>query len=401
MTDIQTRYKKFLKWTRLTQEQKDEDYRLSETLREARDAHKFYVKETGDVESYPGTENYYPECLERHKKHLLEIEESVRLAIDSLREKRLAEYEQVKLPDPEVKTEEEQPITFYYESQGKFYDSVEDVPIGQMVLAHPCLVAGGRTRYKRKTRQGKKKNYKRKTNLRPGAVEGRALGLVVPRPKKPLLIKDVWRRDIDISSNSGGIVLAYSSIRDPQALLNGNGSFVRAVKQASLYDEYKVIRCTYVFECIHNDLKIGKLRMAVDYDSVPTAAPTFSELRDDDTMVEYTENMRQIKFVVEVPDLNEGITSAGSPDDTAIIHQGGFLDFASPPINGYTAIAGEFFTASTAVLSGYVEWEVIMRRRRTIELAKKAKKEEPLQGITPEPGGSDDDSPVMSKKIKK
>ena len=228
------------------------------------------------------------------------------------------------------------------------------------------LLGGGRGRKRGANRKRRKGRPRKRRNQQ--LVIGSELGLRNPRPMTmyPATVTDLWRYEVTLASDGSGQVSQFYALRNPLAAANGSGTYPRAPEFAKLYDEYKILSLTVLIDPHTPSISpVGRLAIAVDYDSIGSGTYTYSDLRDNQYMRDYLVT-NQISYNAKDVPLSEG-TYRGT---SAVIHQRGWYDFNSPPEEGFVALAGEGFGASSAVAYVLLTMKVKMRRRRTINVAR-------------------------------
>ena len=217
------------------------------------------------------------------------------------------------------------------------------------------LNGGGRE--KGKKRRGKKRRKRTKKQLARGSELG--LRNPVDMTRYPPTVTDLWRYEVTLAADGSGQVSQFYALRNPLAAANSSGTYPRAPEFAKLYDEYKVVSLTVLVDPHTPSIApIGRMAIAVDYDSIGSGTYTYSDLRDNQYMRDYLVT-NQISYVAKDVPLSEG-TYRGV---TAVIHQRGWYDFNSPPEEGFIALAGEGFSASSAVAYVLLSMKVKMRPR--------------------------------------
>ena len=228
------------------------------------------------------------------------------------------------------------------------------------------LLGGGRERGRGK---GKRRRRGRTRKRRAQQlVIGSELGLRNPKPmtQYPATVTDLWRFEVTLASDGSGQVSQFYALRNPLAAANGSGTYPRAPEFAKLYDEYKILSLSVLVDPHTPSISpIGRLAIAVDYDSIGSGIYTYSDLRDNQYMRDYLVT-NQISYVTKDVPLTEGTYRGVS----CTIHQKGWYDFNSPPEEGFVALAGEGFGASSAVAYVLLTMKVKMRRRRTINISR-------------------------------
>ena len=228
------------------------------------------------------------------------------------------------------------------------------------------LLGGGRERGRGK---GKRRRRGRTRKRRAQQlVIGSELGLRNPKPmtQYPATVTDLWRFEVTLASDGSGQVSQFYALRNPLAAANGSGTYPRAPEFAKLYDEYKILSLSVLVDPHTPSISpIGRLAIAVDYDSIGSGTYTYSDLRDNQYMRDYLVT-NQISYVTKDVPLTEGTYRGVS----CTIHQKGWYDFNSPPEEGFVALAGEGFGASSAVAYVLLTMKVKMRRRRTINISR-------------------------------
>ena len=260
----------------------------------------------------------------------------------------------------------------YWTSCGKSYESKEQVPQGALATFVPVLLGGNppgkrRRGRRRRNRDGRPRNRqapRQSTNL----VSGHELGLRNPRQmtKFPRTVVDEWKYEVTLASDGSGQCSMFFALRNPLAAANGSGTYQRAPEFAKLYDEYKIMSLTVLMDPhVPSISPIGRLAIATDYDSIGSGTYTYSDLRDNEYMRDFLVT-NQIAYVAKDRPLSEGTYRGVS----AVIHQKGWYDFNSPPEEGFVAIGGEGFGASSSVAYILLTMKVKMRNRRSINLAR-------------------------------
>ena len=177
---------------------------------------------------------------------------------------------------------------------------------------------------------------------------------------------DEWRYEQIIESDGSGSFSVGISLRNPLKVLNGSGTASRAQGFANLYDEYKVKSVGIIVDFLNINPTQGFGRLAVDYDSVFAGPYTLADIRDNQYMREF-QGFNQIAYLTHIPTL----TSGSFESRPIVIHAGGYNDFNTPPDEGILVIAGERYLPGLRIINVTVTYRVVMRRRRTINNAKK------------------------------
>jgi len=239
--------------------------------------------------------------------------------------------------------------------------------IDEPQLRYTKLLPGGNPGHKGRRRK-KKKHVNRKA--KPQMVVGTQLG--VRNPKNMMnnspVIQDYWRYEEVFTTDGAGNLSVYLSLRNPLTAINGSGIYARAQDFAKLYDEFKVLSVGITIDFLYLNPVAGDVAVAVDYDSIPTGTYTFADLRDNQFLKIFS-GTNQISYMAKVPKLSEG-TYRERP---AIIHQGGFYDFNTPPEEGGIVIAFERYTPGVRLVRITSSVKALMRRRRTLPTAEQRK----------------------------
>lgn len=259
-----------------------------------------------------------------------------------------------------------QELCDYWHKRG--YPDPEKVIVGWVVKAEVNGLQGGNPgaknkKLKRRKRRARVGGSKARTTSKGGMIESGQLGLRVPNQmKSPFPVtKDFWRYESILETDASGNVSAFVSLRNPLTALNGSGVYPRAQDFAKLYDEYKVLNLSIVLDYLFINPQVGDTYIATDYDSIPAGTYTINDLKDNQ-YVRIFSGTNQIKYATKVPKLASG-SYRGQP---TIIHQGGFLDFNTPPEEGAIVIAMERYIPGVRIARISISMEVLMRRRRTL-----------------------------------
>ncbi len=301
----------------------------------------------------------------------LELEEPY-----ELEEENFEQIESEKIEEPIVL-----PLEYdnYYLAGGKVYDTKEECPLGMLVQSIPLLVGGFRKKKKHMRKGGRKRTKDKVYALQLGQRNPSDMTRFKPN------VLDEWRYEFKLGSDSSGNLSAYASLRDPLRAVNGSGVYERADRFGKVYDEFKILTTCLTINFVTLNTQQGALTIAADYDSIGTGVYTPTDLRDNQYMRKFTAG-NMISYVAREIPISEGTYLSG----IATIHQSGWYDFNSPPAEGVIIITGESFPASGAVARCILTQRVLMRRRRTIEAARK----ERMKG-----GGGDEDSDIELQKV--
>jgi hypothetical protein len=270
--------------------------------------------------------------------------------------------------EPPVEDTTESLSTGFYMSCGKAYSSKADVPLGQVATYVPCLLGGGKT----KKRKSKFRPKRKRTIRKQPMISSGQLGLRIPPQMKANYpyVREFWRYNLILETDGSGSISAFVSLRNPLAAINGSGTYPRAADLAVVYDEFKPINVATVLDFLFINPQQGDIAISTDYDSIPAGPYTYTQLVDTQ-YARIFNGTNQIQYSTRVPKLSEG-TYRERP---AIIHQGGFYDFNSPPDEGFIAIAAERYVPNTRLFRLTVMMEVVMRRRRTLNITKEEEEE--------------------------
>jgi hypothetical protein len=270
--------------------------------------------------------------------------------------------------EPPIEDTTESLSTGFYMSCGKAYSSKADVPLGQVATYVPCLLGGGKT----KKRKSKFRPKRKRTIRKQPMISSGQLGLRIPPQMKANYpyVREFWRYNLILETDGSGSISAFVSLRNPLAAINGSGTYPRAADLAVVYDEFKPINVATVLDFLFINPQQGDIAISTDYDSIPAGPYTYTQLVDTQ-YARIFNGTNQIQYSTRVPKLSEG-TYRERP---AIIHQGGFYDFNSPPDEGFIAIAAERYVPNTRLFRLTVMMEVVMRRRRTLNITKEEEEE--------------------------
>lgn len=266
------------------------------------------------------------------------------------------EQEQTAKKSEPMKRLEYQPDPFYMVG-AKPYSCKPDVPA--LVSYCPVLVGGVKNRRARPPRR--RRNGRRKLTV-PRMVTASQLGQVNQKIRTNDVLHTVWRYIGKVASDAVGNISTRFSIRDPQRAQDGSGSYQEITAYAGLYDEYKVLTFTlqYVPVAPVGITPLGYVMTVFDYDDPDTS--NIGVVAASEYMNMKVFNSREaFRISTRVPRLSEGITTDGTP---AIIHQGGFIDFNKPPVEGNMFLTGENFSPNSAIARVILTMSVMLRKKR-------------------------------------
>jgi hypothetical protein len=164
-----------------------------------------------------------------------------------------------------------------------------------------------------------------------------------------------------LTTDGAGTLSARFSLRNPLQAFNGSGSYVNATDYASIYDMYRVDRFTIQMEPLPTGPVKGGFVIAADFDANnSTAVPNYANILN---YAKYaTGNIGlQAQFSTRVPKLMSSVDTSTDPPTTITVHQGGWMDAATPAAVGHVYIGGINLGASvslcTFVLTMTIKWK--------------------------------------------
>lgn len=214
------------------------------------------------------------------------------------------------------------------------------------------------------TKRGRNQTRRRKLNTEARLVGSRQLGQINANTDTVETVRTVVRYIGKISSDAAGFISTRFSIRNPTRAQDGAGTYTEAVTFSGLYDEYRpekfILR--YIPVSPTGITPLGYLAAAFDYDHNDAANLSITDVIDYQNMRIF-DPRNQFLITGRVPRLVEG-TSDTAETRPVTIHQGGFIDFATPPVQGVLFLSGENFSASSAVGRLVLDMHMTFRRKR-------------------------------------
>jgi hypothetical protein len=221
-----------------------------------------------------------------------------------------------------------------------------------------------RSRRNQQRRRGPRRGKGRKRNGEFSLVQSKQLGQINRGTDTVQTVKTVVRFIGKISSDVGGFIATRFNIRNPLRAQDGAGTYTEAVAFSGLYDEYRpeyfVLR--YIPVAPTGITPLGYLAAAFDYDHNDASNISVTDVVDYQNMRIF-DPRNQFMIKGRIPRIVEG-TSDTAETRPITIHQGGFIDFATPPVQGVLFLTGENFSASSAVGRLVLDMHMTFRRKR-------------------------------------
>jgi len=269
---------------------------------------------------------------------------------------------------------------------------------GTVTSGYTTLLPGG---YRKKKKINRKRRRVRKGNQQTSLLseKGDQRGLLVPNP----IVTVFFRKTVNISTDAAGKFTIYGALRSVIQAYNNTNPFDRAAEYARLYDTYKPtsIRLYMTLQAPMVQAT-GRIGTSVDYDHTPPSSFTIDDLTNSALYREHR-NVGTIDVMIPLKKrkITEGeFTPNGADPSIAIVHQGGYLDFATPVTTGTWFMAGENLPVSSRVGTLVISMMAKCRDSRTI-LAAVARRE---KGLLEEPeeyiGIVEDNKKIKRKSIR-
>jgi len=206
--------------------------------------------------------------------------------------------------------------------------------------------------------------YNRLTNRNPVVTySGKDINRGMTPPSA--IIRETLIFTSSIVSDSGGLISARFSLRNPLAALNGSGTYVGAAEFGGLFDCYRPLTLLVQLAPIvpRGTTAFGALITAADFDNI-NAAPNFSNVYEFDNR-RVLDAWKNNSIDVKIPRLSSGQRFDGVGDPIPVtIQQGGWIDFATPPEEGTIFLSGIGFPASTAIYFAMCVMTVELKYKR-------------------------------------
>jgi hypothetical protein len=241
-------------------------------------------------------------------------------------------------------------------------NNIVDLPV---ITSNPFILVGGMR--KKKGNRKRKKGGRRKGGPLI-SMKGDQRAIIVPNPT----ISTYFRKSVNVVTDAAGRFSIYGSLRSVIQAYNNANPFDRAPQYALLYDTYKPLSIKlYMTLQAPIIAATGRIGTSVDFDHTP---PSSFVLDDLVASANYREHLGRgvidIIFPLGRRTLTEGeYTPNGADPSIAIIHKGGYLDFATPVTTGTWFLAGDNLPPTSIVGTLIITMKSKCRDSRLISAA--------------------------------
>lgn len=189
------------------------------------------------------------------------------------------------------------------------------------------LVGGVKRRRKIKRRGKPRRRFGDREPMPQSRQEGQ-INSFTPGPKD---FVSVYKFNSTIIADGAGIVNTRFNVRNPQRARDGSLAYVNVLDVGTMFDRYKVTHFIFQFSPT-SPVQPGIIATAFDWDAPDSSTPNFANTINYANYKQFTAS-RGFSEKSRIPMLTEG-TRDVEEARPVIIHQGGFLDFATPPVQG-------------------------------------------------------------------
>jgi hypothetical protein len=225
---------------------------------------------------------------------------------------------------------------------------------GTITQGYSTLLNGGakKKQIKRRKGRGRPRRMPMIRNVQLGQIN-KMNGLDRP-------IVTTLRYNASLITDGSGTLSARFSLRNPLTAFNGSGPYVSAVDYATLYDQYKIKAFCFQFQPAATGPSKGGVVLSYDYDSLDSAGtPNYANILNYGRYANFAVNM-QFESSTRVPNITSAINTSTDPPTALIVHQGGWIDAATPAAPGHMYIGGinlgNSVTLGTFVLTLRTAW---------------------------------------------
>jgi hypothetical protein len=228
--------------------------------------------------------------------------------------------------------------------------------LNECQYVQPVLVGGSPPK---KKYPPKKKKEKNKSTL--PLITSTQLGQinrVVPYDRP---IETTLRFNGALITDGSGLLSGRFSLRNPLRAFNGSGSYVNAVDFASLFDQYKVI--WFLLQVEPTGATKGPIVTSFDYDSPDTSTPNYANIVNYGGYRIFASD-RQYEIGSKIPNITSGFDTSTDPPTALVVHQGGWIDAATPAAPGNMFIGGQNLGNSVTIANFVATMRILWRFRR-------------------------------------